>query len=158
VQKACSEGSASGCSNLGFLLESGVLGAPDPARAAALYQQACDDGAASACHNLAVLLESGEGAARDVGKAAELYEAACARGHATSCHNLGLVHERRAQRLYEQACEAGSAEGCGAYGDALVLGRGTKVNRPRGVEHLRRGCRMGDAWSCGRLKDLGETP
>lgn len=48
---SCRGGNAQGCSNLGFMYETGLGVAPDPAEAARLYAQGCEGGDAYGCIN-----------------------------------------------------------------------------------------------------------
>jgi TPR repeat protein len=90
-EKACNGGSALGCYQEGFVVETGELG--DSTKVAELYKKACDGSYAMGCMFLAVDYENGpRGLPRDSAKAAGLYRKAaglfqveCDRGEEASC-------------------------------------------------------------------------
>jgi Sel1 repeat len=87
-ERACQNGSADGCSNLGALYESGVGVPANLTKAAGLYEQACAGGAALGCSNLGALYARGKGVARDASEAQRLFSVACDTGSAAGCNNL----------------------------------------------------------------------
>ena len=77
--KACNEGKASGCYNLGVLYSEGTGNvAKDTAKAVQLYEKACSADFASACYNLGVAYAGGLSVKQDFAKAKEFYEKSCA--------------------------------------------------------------------------------
>ena len=157
-QKAIDLNNAGAMVNLGLLYENGSGVPRDHARAAQLYQQSCEGGAAAGCHNLAVMYENGDGVAQDRDKAESFHEQACDLGEASSCTLLGRGQERRAFRLFELGCENGDLLACANYGLYLAQGIGTKADRERGVDLLRKACNAGSDRGCAKLKELGESP
>lgn len=127
--RACDDGMAPACTNLGFQLYTGRGAAWNVAEAAAAYRKACDLGDAYGCANLGEVTEYGIGVTPDDAAAAALYERACTEAHAAGCPRLGVMYEQgrggkrsdaaRARALYERSCDAGSPDGCHAL---AVLG------------------------------------
>ena len=93
-ERACENGSADGCSNLGALYEAGVGVRASSSAAADLYERACAGGAALGCSNLGALYARGKGVARDEREAQRLFSEACASGSAAGCNNLMRVGAR----------------------------------------------------------------
>ncbi len=118
--KGCDGGHTIGCFNLALMLQTDAGGAPDQAKAVALFQQVCDglavageakaddakaeeadaggDAAASgaaeaeeACFNAAVALEGGQGVTADKPKARELYQKICDGGNQVGCVSVGRM-------------------------------------------------------------------
>jgi hypothetical protein len=56
-----------------------------------------------------------------------------------------------ATRSAMRGCEGGDGFGCGLAGDLLARGQGGAAGRSRGLGLIKRGCSMGDPWSCTRL-------
>ncbi len=119
--KACQLGEGAGCTNLGFLYESGTGVARDLARAATLYKRGCDARNALGCNNLGVLYDAGRGVAKDEALAAQLFRNGCDLGYHRACNNLALDYElgtgvrkdrATAADFYRRACDGGYAKGC----------------------------------------------
>ena len=89
-QKACDEGNASGCNNLGFLYQNGQGVKQDYQKAAQLYQKACDEGNASGCNNLGVLYEYGQ----SFSTAKQYYGKACDLGLQLGCGKYRRLSEK----------------------------------------------------------------
>ena len=93
-ERACANGSADGCSNLGALYEAGIGVHASWSEAADLYRRACTGGAALGCSNLGALYARGKGVTRDESEAQRLFSEACAGGSAAGCNNLMHVGVR----------------------------------------------------------------
>lgn len=127
--RACEEGLAASCNNLGFQLYTGQGVTWNVGEAAAAYQKACDLGDGYGCANIGELTEHGIGVAPDDAKAAALYERACDAQQVAGCPRLGVFFEegrggkpvdrKRARELYRRSCDGGSPDGCRAL---AVLG------------------------------------
>ncbi|HEX6862491.1 MAG TPA: PDZ domain-containing protein [Thermoanaerobaculia bacterium] len=124
---ACNRGEEPrGCTNAGFLHDSGKLGPEDPLRARVFYRQACEGTGCSAgdplgCFNLGVLYRDGRGGTRSKTEAAAFFERACNGGNASGCANLadllyagdGVPRDvERATRLFQVACLGGHQVAC----------------------------------------------
>jgi serine/threonine protein kinase len=118
-KRACDGNFANGCTDLGFMTESGNGVGKDASRAASLYQRACDLGAAHGCNNLGGLYGNGEGVDQD---------------------------RQRAAKLFARACDAGDPFGCGNLGLAHNEGLGVVVDKPQAIELLKRACRGDSSW------------
>jgi TPR repeat protein len=88
LQKACGEGDAKSCFDLGVMYEGGVQVAKNKAKAAEFYRKACDAGSAGGCFALALMYKWGKGVAPNKAKAAEFYQKACDAGLAVACDAL----------------------------------------------------------------------
>lgn len=123
-RRACEEGMAPACNNLGFNLYTGQGATWSAAEAAVAYQRACDLGDPYGCANVGELTEYGIGVPPDDTKAAALYEQACTDDAFPGCPRLGVMLEegrggkakdvKRARELYARSCVAGSPDGCRA--------------------------------------------
>jgi hypothetical protein len=102
-RRACDQGWAQGCVDLGgaFLMGNGTE--RDPAKALALFEGACTGGSATACSNLGLMHYTGDGVTTDKEKGLTLLERACSLGFSSAC------------RWYEEnrASPDGSREGSG---------------------------------------------
>ncbi len=122
--RACEEGLAVSCNNLGFQLYTGQGVTWNVGEAAAAYQKACDLGDAYGCANIGELTEHGIGVPPDDAKAAAMYERACDAQQVAGCPRLGVFFEegrggkavdrKQARELYRRSCDAGSPDGCRA--------------------------------------------
>ena len=125
--KACDNGDADGCSNLGRSYSLGEGVEKDLNRTFALYQLACEGGSLKGCSNLGYAYDNGVGTAEDAARAAELYQRACDGGHGTGCTNLA-----------------------GLYAD----GRGVTKDLPRAARLFNLGCNRGHELACTRLETM----
>jgi hypothetical protein len=64
----------------------------------------------------------------------------------------------KAGSLYDRACQGGNAQGCSNLGNLLVQGLGVTQDTARGIELLRKGCKMGNEWGCNELRRQGQEP
>lgn len=120
--RACEEGMAAACNNLGFNLYTGQGATWNVSDAAAAYQKACDKGDPYGCANIGELTEYGIGVPPDDAKAADLYLEACGDDAIAGCPRLGLMIEegrggqqkdvKKARELYAKSCTAGSPDAC----------------------------------------------
>jgi TPR repeat protein len=99
-RQGCDGGNAPGCTNLGFLYETGTGVVADAAQAAALYRQGCDGGNAVGCFNLGAMAYNQT--PRDRETARDHFTTACALD--PSHQACGLVD--RMTREIEEAAEA----------------------------------------------------
>lgn len=171
--RACDDGWATGCTNLGAVSElSGEDGYP-------FYQRACELGDPIGCSNVALAIEHGF-AGPDAGAALERYEHACSL-EASGCVYLGEylaggAEEARAMGVYKEtctrelhgaaclaaiadlsgpvamevatmACENGVRELCTKLG-ALTRGAG---DHDASFTWLERACELGDPLGCTNL-------
>jgi|GEM_PF-2708962 len=158
--RACDLGVAMACGNVGYLLESGQLGAHDYRAANARYQAGCQAGNARSCGNLGVLYDHGLGVLVDKVRANMLFDRACTLGSGAACTNLGFnfetgagvpSNERRALGLYETGCDREDYRGCGNLGYLLWTGQRRRQDHTRAREYLRVACEHDDARSCNNV-------
>jgi TPR repeat protein len=86
LEKACYEGGAIACLELGKMYYTGEAVRRDTDRAALLLQQACRGSVAEGCYRLGLMYESGTGIGLDTSRASALFEEACDGGYAQACH------------------------------------------------------------------------
>jgi hypothetical protein len=89
--KACDDGNANGCNNLGDMYKNGQGVQQDYFKAVELYTKACDGGYAKGCKNLGNMYSKGQGVQQDYFKAVELYTKACDGGYADGCENYSKL-------------------------------------------------------------------
>jgi TPR repeat protein len=120
-KRACDQGHAPACNNLGLAYQRAEGVPQDYGRAMTSFERACSGGFAEGCSNQGALYEHGLGVAVNVGDAQRLYSQACRRGSALGCSNLGVLFKEgrgmtpdseAAARLFAEACRAGSPVGC----------------------------------------------
>lgn len=90
--KACAEDGPS-CANLGFMVQTGLGGPPDPAWAAQIYSKACGLRDPLGCSNLGTLLADGSGVPHDDEAAVPLLQIGCADKIGEACRYLADFHE-----------------------------------------------------------------
>jgi TPR repeat protein len=100
--------------------------------------------------------------------AQQLARRGCDGGDPLGCNNLGWIFQQgesttgidlpRAAVLYERACQAENAQGCSNLGNLLIQGMGVNQDTNRGVELLRKGCKLGNEWGCHELSRHGHQP
>ncbi|HSD19549.1 MAG TPA: sel1 repeat family protein [Anaeromyxobacter sp.] len=138
LEEACGSGRRLACHGLARVLEAGVEGEPEPARALALYARACAAGVADACEGAAELRDRrGD---REAARAA--LEEGCAIGSGRACARLAAeaASPERARQLAERACDLGAPDGC------IALAR--EAAAARQAELLIRACRLGADAAC----------
>ena len=83
--KACDDGNALGCYNLGALYDYEEGAKQDFLKAKTFYAKACDDGDTFACNYLGLLYDGGKGVEQDFLKAKTLFGKACGLGDIQGC-------------------------------------------------------------------------
>jgi TPR repeat protein len=161
--RACDEGSAMGCNNLGLAYVDGGLGqARDVAKGARLLQRSCDLNPGSmGCTNLGFLLHQGEVLPKDELRALGLLTRACDAESWQGCYWLGEVYagsERndpaRALQVWERGCKGGDQKSCTGQALFLVLGKGVAKDTKRAVPLLETACKKEVAAACTLLGNL----
>lgn len=84
-KKACDDGEARGCSNLGFMYLKGQIVKQNYTKAKELFKKACDGDDTSGCSMLGAIYEQGIGVKQDYLKAVELYGKSCTNGEVIGC-------------------------------------------------------------------------
>lgn len=127
AQRACDDGRAQSCFELGLAARWGVGGAQDLVEARKLFERGCQQGSAEACEAWTEFLKlqlGGEASPEQLEIAEEAHEAslegACEQGHGRSCDDLGdwLVAREapsahvRARAAYLKACKLGCGASC----------------------------------------------
>jgi TPR repeat protein len=164
LDRACNGGNAGACRALGYTVDYGIGGAPDPARAAELYRQACDAGDSRGCHNLGLMFAEGRGVQRaDPEQASALYTQACDGGYSGGCVNLGFMYQNgngvardpvRAVALYQQACSDKETIGCVNLGWMYQNGEGVQPDPIRAIAHYQQACDAGYMNGCNNLGSM----
>ena len=94
LQKACDDGNAISCFNLGLLYDEGRGVRQDYKKASELYSKACDMGYAGGCYNLGFLYNNGQGVRQDKRTAKEYFGKACDLGDQGGCNNYKILNEQ----------------------------------------------------------------
>lgn len=145
-EKACNNGDASSCHNLGVLYHSGAGIRQDGVKATTIYRKACDMGYMDSCSSLI-----------------NLYEKACADDDAGACYGLGDLYssgngvkqnKKKASQLYEKACAAGLAGSCNNLGNSYNYGEGVRQDKQKAGQLYKKACDGGDMGGCFNLKNL----
>lgn len=152
----CATGDPEWCTNLGYLYEAGLAGAPDAAKAVVWYRTACDRGAVDGCANLAGAELRGEGLPLDVAGGKARLESACSAGSMVACAmwgqelvNGGVASDvARGVELLDRACAAGDGHACGALGGVFGLGDVVPMDVARADRLEQRACDLGKGTAC----------
>jgi len=83
--KACDNGDAKGCFNLGYSYNTGKGVEKDYVKARNYYVISCDAGYARACTRLGLLYGEGKGVKKDMKRAIVLFKKGCHGGHKDGC-------------------------------------------------------------------------
>jgi hypothetical protein len=150
--QTCSMGMGSGCSNVGYMYESGQIG-QNYAKAAELYEKGCVLGDAGGCASLAVLYENGTGVSEDLQQAVNYYDRACSAGLASSCAHLALLYEQGGNYVYaatyhQNGCDAGDAKECSAIARMYYEGGSVSQDAQKAQELFKKACDLGDETGC----------
>lgn len=122
-QKACADGNAKTCNDLGSDWAEGKNGVSgkDLVKAKALYERACELKDGLGCFNLGNAYRLGEGVPVDEKQAVAKFTQACDMDEPKACTELGIIYyegkavpkdNARAITLLEKACKLGSAVAC----------------------------------------------
>lgn len=156
--RACADGVADACAELGVSLAAGRGVSPDPRRARPLLEPACAAAFQPACHQLARLDAA-------TPRAAELLTGACAAGLPDACLDLATAFTvgagvpkdaAGALPLLRQACDAGHLGGCVRLATAYVEGTGTKADPKQAVNLYDQACQAGAGDACNTLASMTE--
>ena len=93
-KKACDDGFAWGCSELGVMYDKGEGVKQDHFAAADLYKKACDGGDVGGCFSLGHSYENGQGVRQNSQKALELFGQSCDMRHQKSCDAYAQLKKR----------------------------------------------------------------
>ena len=150
-ERAATAGNAKAQYYLGIMLETGVRGAPDPARAVVWFRKAAEQGHLEAQYRLALIYQQGRsagqksGVARDLAEAARWFRMAAEAGLAQAQFNLALMYEggwgvernaAEAVLWYEQAAAQGVAEAWLQLGLLYAEGGGVRRDPVRALMWL----------------------
>ncbi|MBL9003886.1 MAG: sel1 repeat family protein [Myxococcales bacterium] len=150
--EGCDAGNADSCFEAGVRFDDGKGVPQNKERAAVAYKVACEKGDLRGCHNLGVMQIDGEGIPRNVGTGFRNLDQACTKGLKKSCEVL-------VGKLNRACTQANDADACTVMGRFLIKGeKGMESNITKGVDFLRRGCRLGDKDGCEDLRKLGLDP
>jgi len=117
-QRACSLGSAIGCTRGGLLIEQGSESVTaNPSLAESLYQKGCDGNDMTACRHLRLLRTSKKITPSQPGKGQALLQRACDGKESWSCCELGRLYDSTGNRqqaavFFRQGCKLGYQAAC----------------------------------------------
>jgi TPR repeat protein len=156
LEASCKSGSSSDCESAAFMLENGLAGEKDSARAAQLRGNASE-----------AALRPGP----DIARAALVYAHACAgaetKDEAVACRPSGAAAQAsgvvpgmreflaHAGTALEASCRSGSIWDCNTVGFMLQQGYGGEKDPVRGVQLFDKACKAGLRAACVNLKDYG---
>jgi hypothetical protein len=92
--KACHDGTAEGCYDLGIMYDNGQGVQQDYFKAVELYTKACDGGIVNGCYNLGNMYKTGKGVRQDNEQALKYYGMACDMKDETGCENYTKLKQR----------------------------------------------------------------
>jgi hypothetical protein len=158
LEASCRSGSPSDCESAAFMLENGLAGEKDGARAAQLRGK--DSGA-------------GPSAGPDIARAALVYTHACAgaetRDESVACRPSGAAAQAAgvvpgmrefladAATALEASCRSGSTWDCNTAGFMLQQGYGGEKDPVRAVQLFDKACKAGLRAACVNLQEYGHT-
>ncbi len=156
-RRACRDGYATACVDVGYHIEMGRGSSVDLTNAAAHYQKGCDAGNQIGCANFAYMFENGRGVPQSYAIALDLYRTACTDGNARACTSLGYMAEKgtgtevdltRAAQLYHQGCDGGNMVGCANYAYMLSNARGVEKDDSAAFAFYKKACEGDEARGC----------
>lgn len=116
-QKACDDGVAIGCKNLGDFYYKSKGEKQEYTEAVKYYDRACNGGYAGGCSALALMYEEGQGVSKDDAKAVKLYAKACEGYDFNGCYRSGMMYKKgfggtkqdylKAKEFFNKACKDG---------------------------------------------------
>ena len=141
-QKACSDGIAVTCQNLGDIYYKGKKVKQNYLEAVNYYGKACDAGYIAGCSALAFMYEEAQGVNLDYAKAVKLYAKACVGYDFKGCHRSGILYQKglggteqsflKAKEFFTKACSDGDPRALQIYeelfGDQAPENRWNKPN------------------------------
>jgi hypothetical protein len=158
LEASCKSGSASDCESAAFMLDNGLAGERDAARAGELREKAAGGG-----------LRAG----LDIARAALVYTHACAgaetRDESVACRPSGAAAQAvdvvpgmreflaDAATALEASCKAGSVWDCNTAGFMLQQGYGGAKDPVRGVQLFDKACKAGLRAACVNLQEYGRA-
>lgn len=159
LARACDQGTAAACSDLGTAYTLGDLGLPhDPVRGTKLFEDACDSGNSLACANLARHLLDGVGSPKDPRRALELGLDSCTQGAVPGCDLSGVMlvlgatgvepDPGRAVPLLEKGCAGGFGHSCLNLATLYDKGTGVSPDMAKGRHYLELGCQHDSRQAC----------
>jgi hypothetical protein len=166
-QRACDDGEALACLNLGSILVNGqdVLRIQkDLGKAKALFERSCRAGNADACFELGLIYT--HVSPMNEAEAARVYKRACDQKHAFACNNLGTMYEsgsggltadlQTARRLFERACADKDEIACNNLEKARdkQAWQAKEAARAADVAQFRRTLQVGDDSHCGLVVEV----
>lgn len=168
LNRACAQGSLSGCTNLGWLYLAGIGVRKDQKKAATLVAAQCERGHIRGCDLLGDIYDQGLGVPIDDAKAAELFRTACDGGIPMSCYDYGNKHwpfhgtgdweeAKLAVDYYEKACTGNVGLGCESVGQAYLEGKGVTQDHNRAMEYFEKACNLRVSTACHELGTQYET-
>jgi len=119
--RACTAGTAAGCTVIGTFVRDGEDVPLDLARARQLFRQACDGGAVLGCTELGLLLVTDRGGPRDFTGGRIALTAGCDGENYNACSILGMIYQfgldvevnlDTARDLFQRACDNNVQDAC----------------------------------------------
>lgn len=139
---AAMDNDASAQNGIGWMLENGLKGPPDPGAAAIWYDKAAEQGHDGAMLNLGNLYDNGIGVTKDYKIAAQLFEDAAYLGNAEAQNNLGRMYQNgqgvekdqeKAVEWLERAAQQGYAPAQNSLGLHYFRGLGVKQDAEKAL-------------------------
>ncbi|MBT8492091.1 MAG: sel1 repeat family protein [Deltaproteobacteria bacterium] len=146
------------CLLLSRLIDTELLGKPDPGRAFALAGSACEHGNGLACFDTGLKMLEGPERFRNVASGIKRLRRACGLAYALACEQLAIYHDSgefvresptEATILRANACQLGYGPSCTEGGRAALEGRGGRaVDGKKALAFFVLGCQLRDGESC----------
>lgn len=160
--RACRLGLAEACDAEANDLDSGVLGASDPAAAEALRRATCAAGSVPTCRALAAQLMGAERSASEQEEGRAIIDRHCRAGEKAACVDAVRVWQGieqgtgpRTSAYHELACTAGDAESCKTLGlNAWAAG---PSNHAAASAYLDRACAL-STYHCAEAEAVRSAP
>jgi len=154
-KKACDQGVALGCYNVGNLYFEGYGVKLNNTIASKFFKKACNGGYTEGCNKMNYIDSM-------------LYQKECDGGDTKGCDNLGDLYYNGqgvkqnypiAAKYFKKACDGGDAKGCYNLGNLYDDGDGVIQNYSIAAKYYKKACDGGNAWGCenlGYLYDNGQ--
>ena len=179
-RKACDEGDARSCFDMGWAYFGGMGVEKDEAAGVEAFRRACSHGDYISCNLLGGWYEEGVHVSIDEKLAAEYYakavdpaRAACEAGDSEGCWHMGYYYEygegveadkahsdafyARAVGLYQTACDNGDGYACAELGQDYNFGWSVEVNLATALAYDIKACDLDFARGCNNAAWLYAT-
>lgn len=151
--KACENGEALACNNLGVMYKNGTGVGIAHMKAVRLFKKSCEGGEKLGCDNYKKFKKEDQ----KYRKNAQIYEKLCDNGDEHGCINLADMYKdgkgveqdhKKAMNIYTSFCNDKTVTGCVGKGRMYLFGLGVEKDKHEANFYFRMACDGGDEMGC----------